>query len=81
VFSFGFKLVKMNNNIYLDEGILNNLLVEQIINKCEFIIRVHANTMDIKAENLKIKNMLDRRFYLLMSKTVYYKLHLCNLFI
>ncbi len=76
-----FEPVKINNNIYLDGGILNNLPVEPVLDKCDFIIGVHTNEMSIKAENLKIKNMLDRSFHLAMSKTVYDKVHLCNLFI
>lgn len=76
-----FEPVKINNVIYLDGGILNNFPVEPIINKCDFIIGVHTNGMSIKAENLKIKNMLDRSFHLAMSNTVYDKVHLCNLFI
>ncbi|MCF8429343.1 MAG: patatin-like phospholipase family protein [Bacteroidia bacterium] len=76
-----FEPIKWNDTLYLDGGILNNLPVEPVIGKCDFIIGVHSNEMGIKLENIHIKDMLDRSFHLAMSKTVYDKVHLCDLFI
>ncbi|MFZ4799034.1 MAG: patatin-like phospholipase family protein [Bacteroidia bacterium] len=76
-----FEPIKWNDTLYLDGGILNNLPVEAVIGKCDFIIGVHTNEMGIKTENIHIKDMLDRSFHLAMSKTVYDKVHLCDLFI
>jgi NTE family protein len=76
-----FEPIKWNDTLYLDGGILNNFPVEPVIGKCDFIIGVHSNEMGIKTENIHIKDMLDRSFHLAMSKTVYDKVHLCDLFI
>lgn len=76
-----FEPIKLNNTIYLDGGILNNLPIEPVIGKCDFIIGVHTNEMSQKEENIRIKDLLDRSFHLAMSKTVYDKVHLCDLFI
>jgi NTE family protein len=76
-----FEPIKYNDTLYLDGGILNNLPVEPVIGKCDFIIGVHTNEMSLKAENFHMKDILDRSFHLAMSKTVYDKIHLCDLFI
>lgn len=76
-----FEPIKWNDTLYLDGGILNNLPVEPVVGKCDFIIGVHTNEMSLKSENIHIKDMLDRSFHLAMSKTVYDKVHLCDLFI
>lgn len=76
-----FEPVRINNNLYLDGGILNNLPVEPVIGKCDFIIGVHTNEMSIDPDNIKMKDMLDRSFHLALSKTVYDKMEYCDLFI
>ncbi|MES2380868.1 MAG: patatin-like phospholipase family protein [Bacteroidota bacterium] len=76
-----FEPIHYNDGIYLDGGILNNLPVEALVGKCDFIIGVHVNEMSPKLADFKLKDMLDRTFHLTMSKTVYDKASQCDLFI
>lgn len=76
-----FEPIQINDNIYLDGGILNNLPVEAIVGKCDFTIGVHVNEMSPKLADFKLKDMVDRSFHLTMSKTVYDKVSQCDLFI
>ena len=76
-----FNPININDSLYLDGGILNNLPIEPLKNKCEFIIGVHCNEMSFKNENFHMKDLIDRSFHMAMNKQVHDKMHLCNLFI
>lgn len=77
-----FAPVVHNGKTYLDGGILNNLPIEPIKDKCHFLIGSHVNALESEMpQPMRKLKILDRAFHLALSSTVYAKAPLCNLFI
>ncbi|MFO0357266.1 MAG: patatin-like phospholipase family protein [Sphingobacteriaceae bacterium] len=73
--------IKYNETYYLDGGLMNNLPVEIIKDKCDFLIGSYVNSMSLKLKDLHMKDMIDRGFHLALSASIKDKAKLCNLFI
>lgn len=74
--------VQDGNKVFMDGGILNNLPIEPVRDKCDFLIGVHVNS--ISKENTLpagVRKTFDRIFHLALSNTVYAKATHCDLFI
>lgn len=77
-----FAPVVHDGKTYLDGGVLNNLPIEPIKDKCQFLIGSHVNALDVEtAQPLGKRKILDRAFHLALSSAVYAKAPLCDLFI
>jgi NTE family protein len=76
-----FESMKIKNDIYMDGGIVDNLPVEPIQNKCKKIIAVHVNPVG-EEKNLKgIIKMAFRSFHLSVAAGVKFKKDDIDIFI
>ncbi|ASK30823.1 patatin [Chryseobacterium sp. T16E-39] len=74
--------VRMGEKIYVDGGVLDNLPIGPIIDKCDFLIASHVNS--ITYDELKKMSLLkefDRILHLAIAKSVYSKVSSCNIFL
>lgn len=72
--------VQDGNKLYMDGGILNNLPIEPLRDKCDFLIGVHVNAISHELP-VGIRQTFDRVFHLALSNAVYAKAAQCNLFL
>lgn len=74
--------VKMGEKIYVDGGVLDNLPIEPIIDKCDFLIASHVNSISYDGlENMSIMKEFDRILHLAVAKSVYSKMSSCDIFL
>jgi len=76
-----FQPIEINNNLYMDGGILNNLPVEPLLTLCDKIIGVNVNSTD---DHFKPKNMTkitQRCIELAISCNVGLRRKYCDLYI
>lgn len=77
-----FPAVADHQKLFVDGGILNNLPIEPIRDKCDHLIGVHMNSIARGyATPLGTWKTLDRVFHLALSNAVYAKAVHCDLFI
>jgi len=77
-----FRPVPRSSAIYYDGGVLDNLPVQPLIDRCDYLIGVHVNAPDTVApEQLTPIKTLDRIIHLAISQTVARNAARCNLFI
>lgn len=77
-----FKPVKIGQHLYIDGGVMNNLPVEPLLNKVDFIVGVDVNPFSM--EERDFSNMLSigvRSFYLAIRSNIESRKSFCNLFI
>ncbi|MEZ0323616.1 MAG: patatin-like phospholipase family protein [Hydrogenothermaceae bacterium] len=77
-----FKPVKIDEFHYIDGGVMNNLPVEPLINKVDYIIGVEVNPF--LPEEKDFNNFISigmRSFYLAIKSNIESRKPLCNLFI
>ncbi|SDQ84753.1 NTE family protein [Chryseobacterium soldanellicola] len=74
--------VKMGEKIYVDGGVLDNLPIEPIIDKCDFLIASHVNSISYDSlENMSLMKEFDRILHLAIAKSVYSKVKSCDIFL
>lgn len=76
-----FQPVKINNISYVDGGVLDNLPIHPIQNKCKIIIGSFVNPVGYVEKLSGLINIAERTFMLNMSKEINEKARLFNLFI
>lgn len=76
-----FKPVVIDNKHYVDGGVLDNLPIKPIENKCRFIIGSFVNPIGYQENVTNLINIAERTFFLSMSKEVTEKAKKFNLFI
>ncbi len=76
-----FDPVKLNHSLFVDGGILNNLPIEPIVDKCDKLIGVDVNSIRHEEVEIRKSNLLDRSFHLSMSESIKAKGKQCDLFI
>jgi NTE family protein len=76
-----FEPITIDDNVYVDGGILNNLPLEPIVAQCDKLIGVHANPHGDFKDVKNLKMVLERTFLLSIAQNVYAHKHLCDLFI
>jgi NTE family protein len=76
-----FSPVCINDEYYIDGGVVNNLPVEPLVGHCDRIIGLHCNPVDenFAAENMK--NLLERTFILTISRNVAQRVDNCDVFL
>ena len=76
-----FDPVRIGNDYFVDGGLLNNLPIEGLAGKCDFIIGVNCNQI-IPENNIRnIKKVIERSVIMAMNCNVYNRKSACDLFI
>ena len=74
--------VKIGDKIYVDGGVLDNLPIEPIIDKCDFLIASHVNSISYDSlGKMSLLKEFDRILHLAIAKSVYAKVNSCNIFL
>lgn len=74
--------VRIGEKVYVDGGVLDNLPIEPIIDKCDFLIGSHVNSISYDGlENMSIMKEFDRILHLAIAKSVYSKAKSCDIFL
>jgi NTE family protein len=76
-----FAPVEINGKYYVDGGILNNLPVEPLLGKYDYIIGVHSNPLPIPFKVGSIKQMVERSLHLAINTNVEKSKISCSFFI
>lgn len=79
---FIFPPIKMGDKIYVDGGVLDNLPIGPIIDKCDFLIGSHVNSISYEElKHMSLMKEFDRILHLAIAKSVYSKAKSCNIFL
>ncbi len=74
--------VRIGKKVYVDGGVLDNLPIEPIIDKCDFLIASHVNSISYDAlEKMSLLKEFDRILHLAIAKSVYQKAESCDIFL
>jgi len=74
--------VKIGDKIYVDGGVLDNLPIEPIADKCDFLIGSHVNSISYDSlHNMSLMKEFDRILHLAIAKSVYSKANQCDIFL
>ncbi len=76
-----FSPVKINNNLYADGGLFDNLPVKPLSGKCKKIIGVNVNPIHPKSELKGLVQVASRAFNLGVENTIRNSRRKCNIFI
>ena len=76
-----FEPMRIDGRMYVDGGILNNLPVEPLIGKCDYIIGVHTNPIDPEMPLRSIRAIMERTLLLAVQNNVKERAAKCNLVI
>jgi NTE family protein len=76
-----FKPIKINNQLYVDGGVLNNFPIEPLQSTCHKIIGVHVNPFQEFREIKGIRSVVEHSFHLAVSLNVAERLKKCDLLI
>lgn len=76
-----FPPINIDDKIYLDGGIMNNLPIEPIRHSCDLLIGAHVNSIEFQEfKHLSLLKELDRVIHLAIGQSVYQKAKLCDIF-
>jgi NTE family protein len=73
--------IEIDGRQYVDGGVLNNLPITPLYDKCEKIIGVHVNPIGYNENYRGLISIAERCFQLSINKNVYVKSQRCDLFI
>ncbi|PRB05193.1 patatin [Chryseobacterium sp. MYb7] len=74
--------VRIGEKIYVDGGVLDNLPIEPIMDKCNFLIASHVNSISFdELKKMSLMKEFDRILHLAIAKSVYSKAKFCNIFL
>ena len=76
-----FNPVKYRSGMYVDGGILNNLPVEPIRDKMDFIIGCHTNPIDDDFDVKNVKVLIERSLLMAINGNTQKRKEMCNLLI
>jgi NTE family protein len=76
-----FAPVEINSRYYVDGGVLNNLPVEPLEGKCDYIIGVHSNALPAQFRVTNIKQMIERALHLAINTNIEGRKQKCHFFI
>ena len=66
---------------YVDGGVLNNFPVEPLLGKCDFLIGVHVNPMNLTLPKIGMRNVMDRAMHLAIYHNLDHKKETCDIFL
>lgn len=76
-----FNPITINNTLYVDGGILDNLPVRPIKDKCDFIIASHCNPIDNSFDKRNLKAIIERSLLMAINGNTVESKSLCNVLI
>lgn len=76
-----FKPIKINGNTYIDGGVLNNMPIEPLISKCDFVIGSNCNAIADNYTPGNMRSLIERALLLTMNLNTHAKQHLCDVFL
>jgi NTE family protein len=76
-----FKPVKIDGELYVDGGVLDNLPVKPLQEKCDPIIGFHCNPVDPEFTSRNMKNIIERTFILVINTNVAVSKPACRAFL
>lgn len=76
-----FEPISIGKGLYMDGGVLNNLPVEPLVDKCDKIIGVHVNPTDTHFRPRSMTRITQRCIELAVSCNVEQRRNYCDLFI
>lgn len=65
----------------MDGGLLNNLPVEPLKERCDKVLGIHTNPVDEDFSQLHIKGLMERTFLLTINANVVQRKALCDVFL
>ena len=71
----------IENKVYVDGGLLNNLPVEPLIGKVDVLIGIHVNPINKSIRDLTLRSMVERSFHMAISNSIVEKSRLLDVFI
>jgi NTE family protein len=75
------KPMEIDGITYVDGGLLNNLPIEPLLNRCKRIIGVHVNPLGYEYRFSKLTDIAERCFHVSVAHKVYRQAEKCDLFI
>lgn len=76
-----FKPIMINEQMYVDGGILNNFPVEPLLKDCDFIIGSSCNHLNPVSKMTKITSMVTRAAIMSINKDMEEKAKFCNILV
>src|SRR5690606_948463 len=76
-----YKPIEFENHLLLDGGLLNNLPVECLTERCDSIVGVHCNPLNSGSKITTLRAMIERTFHLAINNNVQPRLKFCDLLI
>lgn len=76
-----FEPLQINGKMYIDGGILNNLPVEPLLGKCDFIIGIHTNPINLQMPLTSMRAVMERSLLLAIQSNIKDRITKCNLLI
>lgn len=76
-----FEPLKINDRLLVDGGILNNLPVEPLVGKSDFIVGVHTNPCGTTLPVVNIRTVMERSLLLAIKNNIYSRAAQCDFFI
>ena len=76
-----YKPIEYQNHVLLDGGLLNNMPVECLMDRCDFIIGSHCNPLNYEAKVSTFKTILERTFQLAINSNVQQRFKYCDVLI
>jgi NTE family protein len=76
-----FKPVQYNGSIYVDGGILDNLPVKAIHDKCDFVVGSHCNFITSEFDVSNFRNVIERTLLMAIHGNTMISKTLCNVLI
>lgn len=73
--------IEYQNHVLLDGGLLNNMPVECLTDKCDFIIGSHCNPVNYEAKVSTFRTILERTFQLAINNNVQQRFKYCDVLI
>ena len=76
-----FEPIKLNGEVYIDGGILNNLPIEPLIGHCDVIIGSNCNPIADNYEPGNMRSLMERSLLMAIGVNTYLKKENCDLFL
>jgi len=76
-----FSPIRFNGGTYVDGGLLDNLPVKPIKDKCDFIVGLHCNHISADFEGGNVKKMIERSLLLAINANTQISRSMCDVFI
>ena len=73
-----FKPIKMDGNLYIDGGLLNNLPIEPLLNTCDEIIGVSVNIHQYESNIKGVMQITERCLHLAVWNTIQDRIKQCD---